>query len=123
MCGKKISIGARLSIARMVELSVQYIQSKIDKTKKQHVMDGAQSAATNTGDWSAAKVTGKQSVAVATGYQSKASGALGCWIVLAEWNDDSEIIEMKMARVDGEKIKPDTWYQIKGGEFVEVEEE
>lgn len=124
VCGKKITIGARISIARMVELSVQYIQSKIDKTKKQHVMTGDWSAATNTGDWSAAKVSGKQSVAVATGYQSKACGALGCWIVLAEWDENGdEIIDMQMARVDGDKIKADTWYSLCGGNFVEVEEE
>ena len=146
---KKITIGARLSIARMVELSVQYIHSKIDKTKKQHIMKGnwsaatntgnwsaatntgCQSAATNTGDWSAAtntgdrsaaKVTGEQSIAIATGFHAKASGALGCWIVLAEWNENNEIIDMQLARVDGEKIKADTWYQLKEGEFVEVEE-
>jgi hypothetical protein len=29
---------------------------------------------------------------------------------------------MKMAHVDGEKIKADTWYTLRGGEFVEVEE-
>ena len=155
---KKITIGARLSIARMVELSVQYIHSKIDKTKKQRIMKGNQSAATNTGicsaatntgNWSAAtntgncsaatntgdrsaatntgicsaaKVTGEQSIAIATGFHAKASGALGCWIVLAEWNENNEIIDMHLARVDGEKIKADTWYQLKEGEFVEVEE-
>ena len=140
VCGKKIAIGARLSIHRMVELSVQYIHSKIDQTKNQHVMDGDQSAATNpgdqsaatntgnwsaaanTGNWSAAKVSGKQSVAIATGYQSKACGALGCWLVLAEWQD-GEIVDMQIARVDGEKIKADTWYMLQGGSFVEVEEE
>ena len=119
---KKITIGARLSIARMVELSVQYIHSKIDKTKKQHIMKGNRSAATNTGNRSAAKVTGEQSIAIATGFHAKASGALGCWIVLAEWNENNEIIDMQLARVDGEKIKADTWYQLKEGEFVEVEE-
>ena len=78
--------------------------------------------ATNTGNWSAAKVNGKQSVAVATGYQSKACGALGCWLVLSEWRD-GEIVDMQLTRVDGEKIKADTWYMLQGGSFVEVEEE
>ncbi len=182
---KKINIGVRLSIARMVDLSVQYTHSKIDKTKKQHIMKGNcsastntgdysastntgnrsastntgnhsastntgycsastntgdysastntgncsastntgdYSASTNTGDYSASKVTGNQSIAIATGYHSKASGALGCWIVLAEWNENNEIIDMQLARVDGDKIKADTWYQLKGGAFVEVED-
>ena len=120
---KKIKIGARLSVHRLVELSVEYINAHIDKTKKQRVMKGYCSASTNTGDCSASKVTGKQSIAVATGYHSKASGGLGCWIVLAEWGEHGEgIIDMKMAHVDGEKIKADTWYTLRGGEFVEVEE-
>ena len=29
----------------------------------------------------------------------------------------------KMVQVDGEKIKPDTWYRIKNGEIVEVLED
>lgn len=29
---------------------------------------------------------------------------------------------MKAKVVDGEKIKPDTWYKLKNGEFVEAEE-
>ena len=138
---KKITIGARLSIHRLVELSVEYINAHIDKTKKQHVMKadysastntgyrsastntGNCSASTNTGDYSASKVTGKQSIAVANGYHSRASGGLGCWIVLAEWGEHGEgIIDMKMAHVDGEKIKADTWYTLRGGEFVEIEE-
>jgi hypothetical protein len=84
---------------------------------------GDQSAATNTGDQSAATVEGKESVAMATGYESKAKGALGCWIVLAEWEereDGFHVKDVQCARVDGEKVKADTFYQLKGGEFVEV---
>ena len=121
VCARKITVGARLSIHRLVELSVEYIHARIDKSKKQHVMNGDQSAATNTGYRSAAKVTGKKSIALAMGYQAKACGALGCWLVLAEWNKD-EIIDMQLACVDGEKIKADTWYKLLGGKFVKVEE-
>ena len=82
------------------------------------------SAATNTGDCSAAKVEGKESIAIVTGKDSKAAGALGDWIVLTErgeWNGDTcPIKEVKAVKVDGEKIKPDTWYQLVGGEIVEV---
>ena len=85
---------------------------------------GGRSAATNTGDYSAAKVSGKESIAIVTGKDSKAAGALGDWIVLTErgeWNGDTyPIKEVKACKVDGEKIKPDTWYQLVGGEIVEV---
>ena len=82
---------------------------------------GNQSAATNTGDWSAAIVSGKGSVAMAIGYKSKAKGSLGCWIVLAEQNDNYEIINVQSIKVDGEKIKADTFYTLVNGEFIETE--
>ena len=82
---------------------------------------GDQSAATSTGDQSAAIVSGKGSVAMAIGYKSKAKGSLGCWIVLAEQNDNYEIIDVQSIKVDGEKIKADTFYTLVNGEFIETE--
>ena len=86
---------------------------------------GNWSAATNTGDQSAASVEGKDSIAIVTGKDSKAKGALGCWIVLTEredWNGESHPIkEVKVFRVDGEKIKSDTYYKLVNGEAIEVE--
>ena len=85
---------------------------------------GNWSAATNTGDWSAASVEGKDSIALAFGIESKAKGALGCYIVLAEWteNDDGEheLKTVKCHKVDGKTVKPDTWYTLKNGKFTEV---
>ena len=87
---------------------------------------GYRSAATNTGDYSAASVGGKESVAIVTGKDSKAKGALGCWIVLTErgeWNGETyPIKEVKAFKVDGEKIKADTWYKLIHGCAVEVEQ-
>jgi hypothetical protein len=85
---------------------------------------GDQSAATNTGDYSAATVEGKESVAMAIGYESKAKGALGCWLVLAEWADKHDgyhIVDVQSVKVDGEAIKADTFYRLVSGQFVEVE--
>ncbi len=87
---------------------------------------GDRSAATNTGDWSAATVEGKESVAMAIGYNSKAKGSLGCFIVLAECKElggEYHIVDVKSAKVDGEKIKPDTFYKLINGEFVEADKE
>ncbi len=85
---------------------------------------GDYSAATNTGDCSAAKVSGKESIAIVTGKDSKAAGALGDWIVLTErggWNGDTyPIKEVKAFKVDGKKIKADTFYKLVNGEAVEA---
>ena len=87
---------------------------------------GYSSAATNTGDRSAAEVSGKESVAMAIGYESKAAGALGCWIVLSEWEkriDGYHIKTMKCAFVDGKKIKAGVFYMLSGGKFVKDDKE
>ena len=87
---------------------------------------GNRSAATNTGDGSAATNTGEEGFAIATGFESKARGALGCWLVLAEWAEKDgrlHIIDAQCRRVDGNVIKPDTFYQLKGGVFVEWKEQ
>ena len=82
---------------------------------------GNRSAATNTGNQSAASVSGKESVAMAIGYESTAKGALGCWIVLAEWEkciDGYHIKNVRSGKVDGKKIKADTWYRLINDKFV-----
>ena len=45
----------------------------------------------------------------------------GKWSVLAfqVW-EDYELVGVKTAVVDGETIKPDTWYTLEGDEIVEV---
>ena len=86
---------------------------------------GNRSAATNTGDWSAASVEGKDSIAIVTGKDSKAKGSLGCWIVLTEredWNGETyPIKQVKAFKVDGEVVKPDTYYKLVDGKAVEIE--
>ena len=85
---------------------------------------GNQSAATNTGDQSAATVDGKESIAIVTGVDSKASGAIGCWLVLTErggWNGDTfPIKEVRAVKVDGGAINPGVFYKLENGEVVEA---
>ena len=85
---------------------------------------GDYSAATNTGYCSAATVDGKGSIAIVTGVDSKASGAIGCWLVLTErgdWNGDTyPIKEVRAVKVDGAAIKPEVFYKLENGEVVEA---
>ena len=83
---------------------------------------GARSAATNTGNWSAATVGGAESIAVVTGYGSKAKGAVGCWLVLTERDEKMHILGVQAVCVDGETIKADTFYMLKNGAIIEVDE-
>ena len=101
---------------------------------------GASSATGNCGASSATGYKGKSaaenqnSVAVAWGPEAMAKGVKGSTLVLAEWkridNDARyweeeawDFIGSLMVRVDGEKVKENTWYTLKNGELMEVEDE
>ena len=85
---------------------------------------GYQGAASATGYQGAASATGLGGIAIAAGFEGKVSGALGCAIVCCErgdWDGTTyPLLSVVSAIVDGEKIKADTWYTVKNGEFVEV---
>ena len=74
-----------------------------------------------TGAYCRAKADGKDNIAVANGAHSKARGAMGCYLVLTEYDDDGHMLCAKMARVDGSTVKENVWYTLKNGEFVEAE--
>ena len=115
-CGKKIAVKAEIGIAGLVKAAVEYTMEKAIPENSEHA----------TGWKGAASATGKESVAAALGIDSKAKGALGCWLVLAEWAEDDEHNwhreDVQCFKVDGENIKPDIWYKLKNGELVEVSE-
>ena len=138
----KIKIGARLDISGLVKSAIDFTMSRVKKEAESDEDCGASSATGNCGASSATGYKGassandSESVAVAWGYKGKAMGVIGSHIVLAEWKyigskeDDRydraeqeawEFVGAKMFRVDGEKVKPDTWYRLENGELVEVE--
>ena len=121
-----LKIGAEIGIPGLIKAHVEWVKEQI-QAEKMESNTGNRSAATNTGNCSAAEVSGKDSVAAVFGYEGRAKGALGCAIVVAErgdWNGETyPLIGIKAAIVDGETIKPDVWYTLNGGEFVEVKEE
>ena len=86
---------------------------------------GIRGAASATGDRGAASATGKDSVALAAGKDGRAMGALGCVICCVErgeWNGNTYPIKAaKAAIVDGEILKPNVWYTLRDGEFVEAD--
>ena len=76
-----------------------------------------------------AKITseGKYSVICCAGNGSIAKGKVGSWITLSEWkwSDEEKInipVCVKTEKIDGVKIKADTFYKLQNGEFVEVTE-
>ena len=139
LVGAKIKLRAEIGIPGIVNAAVEYIKERVEESedatgdRSAATNTGDRSAATNTGDWSAATTTGyqsaatvegKESVAIATGIGSKASGALGCWLVLTERDilngETYPIKEVRAVKVDGETIKAGVFYKLKDGEVVEA---
>ena len=70
---------------------------------------------------------GKNGIAYARGEDAasvKVKGGIGSILVLVTENDDNYGVKSwKAEYVDGDRIKADTWYKLKNGEFVEAGED
>ena len=138
ICGKTIKVGAALDIAGIVKAKIKLVFKKAKKEKNYTSGDwssaatsGYRSSAATSGNGSSAATSGAESsaatnnkngIALACGKNAKAKGVKGAYIVLTEWNEnEDELICAKIHKVDGKTIKPDTWYTLKGGKFVEVD--
>lgn len=134
---KKIKIGAEIGLKGVIDAGVKFIFEKCEDATEERASgergnaaasgwsgnaaaSGERGCAVSSGKYGSAEANGKQCIAVAFGEQGRARGKIGNWIVVAEYGSDREIIEPKIAVVDGENIKQDTWYTVKNGEFVEV---
>ena len=90
------------------------------------------SASSATGYCSVSSAECENSIAVAWGYHGKAKGVIGSYLVLADWEGGENnywtpelwsLKGAKMVRVDGKKIKENTFYTMVNGEIEEVEDE
>ena len=82
-------------------------------------------------NWSSLAAQDRSSLAagensVLAAFNSKAKAGLGSVIAIANreiLDDEWKITDFAAGVVDGVKIKPDTWYRVENGGFVEVESE
>lgn len=123
-CSKKLKIGAKINFAQLVQASVKFDyekvgETKVKTTKKDYAKIGS------SGNFAKIGSSGKYSVICCAGNDSIAKGEIGSWITLSEWewNDEEQAyipICVKTEKIDGVKIKADTFYTLQNGEFVEV---
>ena len=141
VCSSRIKIKAELKLADIINIGVEWLKditspSKV-KTgcalndngceKKQIGSSGDYAQIGSSGDSAKIDSTGTDSVIMCAGYKSKAKAKIGSWITLAEWVYCEEKgrhvpVCVKTEYVDGENIKADTYYQLIGGVFTEVNE-
>lgn len=125
-CSKKLKIGKKINFAQLVQASVKFDYEKTGETKvKTTKKDSAKIG--SSGNYAKIGSSGKYSVLCCAGNGSIAKGEVGSWITLSEWewNDEEQAdipICVKTEKIDGVKIKADTFYKLQNGEFVEVTE-
>ena len=134
---KKLHIGAELTLSSLTQAALKFVfdratwvdgdkatgdQGAASATGDQGAASatGDRGAASATGYQGAASATGDESVALSTGYMGRAKAASGSWIVLAERDDNGHILGMRCAKIDGEVLKPNIFYTLLDGEFVEA---
>lgn len=146
VCGKHIRIGAEIGLKGVINAGVRFVFDKCESAAEEcasgwrgnaaasgesgnaaasgwsgnAAASGESGTAAVTGWHGKASAIGKQCVAVAWGADSLARGAVGNWIVVSERDDDGNIIDAKIVKVDGDTIKADTWYKLANGEIVEA---
>lgn len=132
-CSKKLKIKGKINFAQLIQASVKFDyervgETKIKTTKKDYAKIGSSGNYAQIGSSGySAKIgsSGKYSVICCAGNDSIAKGKVGSWITLSEWkwNDEEQAdipICVKTEKIDGVKIKADTFYKLQNGEFVEV---
>ena len=148
VCGKHIKIGAEIGLKGVINAGVRFVFDKCESATEKNASgvsgnaaasgvsgnaaasgvrgnaaaSGESGTAAVTGLYGKASAIGNQCVAVAWGQDSLARGSVGNWLVVSERDDDGNIIDAKIVRVDGEAVKENTWYTLQNGEILEVEE-
>lgn len=109
---EKIKIVAEIGLGGLIKAGVKFCLDRVKWTDE--------SSATG---YKSGASAGKGSVALSVGRDTRAKGSLGSWIVLTQCHrseeDEQDYIDLvKVAKVDGKRIKADTWYTLKEGKFV-----
>ena len=119
---KKLHVGAKLDFKGFVKACFDFVYESVKA--EDGTASGEYSKLAASGNNSQLAASGERSVVAGIGINNRAKAALGCWIVLAEWEWDGGRyvpVCVEAGQIDGEKLKADTWYMLKNGEFVEVE--
>ena len=146
VCGKHIKISAEIGLKGVINAGVRFVFDKCESATEENASGwrGNAAASGNLGNAAAsgesgnaaasgwrgtavvtgfagrATALGEQCLAVAWGEDSLARGTVGNWIVVSERDDDGNIIDVKIAKVDGDTVKADTWYKLVNGEIMEA---
>ena len=142
----KIEIGLEVSMSSLINGAVKFIFSKAKEvTENSSATSGYGANSATSGRYANSATSGDRANSATSGYgansatsgegcisaalnaNGKAKASLGSFIVLAEYVDDNKgyelwkPIDVKAFKVDGKKIKADTYYKLVDGKAKETE--
>ena len=124
ICSSEIKIKKELTLSDYIGLCVAWMNNltKVGDNSAQIGSSGYYAQIGSSGNYAKICSSGDYSVIMCAGGKSKAKAKKGSWITLSEWKIDGEYVPVcvKTEQVDGERIKEDTWYELKDGVFVET---
>ena len=109
VAAREITVGVALNLVELIKAHVDAVTT------------GRRANAVTTGYGlnADAKSESPDAIAAVLG-RGKAKGVLGGWLVLTEREDDLTILDVQAIHIDGDQIKPDTWYRLVDGKPEEV---
>lgn len=124
-CTERLKIGNEITFAELVQASID--EGNVENGYGARIGSSGDGAQIGSSGYGAQIISeGKNSVVCCAGANSLVKAKKGSWITLSEWgnNDEGEYVPIcvKTMQVDGETIKEDTFYRLKNGEFVEVDD-
>ena len=143
----KLKVGAEIGIPGLVKAHVEWVKEQVkDATDAAQIGssgryakigssgDAAQIGSSgryaqigSSGDAAKVVCEAENAVVACVGMRGKIKAPIGTWITLAEYGEwDGEgypCICVKSARIDGDVLKPNVFYTLRNGEFVEVSDE
>ena len=128
LASSELTLKAEVSFKDLVKAQVEFTRNKAEcGTAGGSWSNLAGGYRSNLAGGDRSNLAGGESSLIVGRNAAKAKGGVHSVIVLTEWkwNDDcTEYLPVcvKAEIVDGERIKADTWYTLKNGEFTEVEE-
>lgn len=133
IASSKLTLKAEVGIPGLVKAQVEWTKEKAESRSTDNEAnavtsgnwanaatsgDGANAA--TSGDEANAVTSGQNCISAALGRFSAAKAAKGSWIVLVGYDGDGNIATVQAAQIDGEVLKPDTWYTMKNGQMIET---
>ena len=125
-CTKKLKIGAKLSFSGFINACIDFVIEKTNYEESDIGSSGYSAKIGSSGDYAKVNSTGMYAVVMCAGYGCIARAKKGSFITLVEWKKDADLNafipqNVVTVKVDGKKIKEDTYYKLVDGKFVEAE--